>query len=202
MHCCKNLFLLNVKDLYSHMLCRSPSHDIYWGLEIGLRGLIRASSADIGHAFLFGLLVDPFQQLFRLPFSAGTGGISVGLPIGWVENSIWMEWKCIFYDITNGESHWYASPFGPTHNPHSLAKTLPIYIIGKKGKKFCSKLSYLKFKILTSRVFRRFLQWRPLGPGRRCGRLKHHFFPIRVTTRILAPQIHIFFYEWWIVYSV
>ena len=131
------------------MLCRSPTHDIYWGLEIGLRGLIRASSADIGHAFLFGLLVDPFQQLFRLPFSAGTGGISVGLPIGWVENSIWMEWKCIFYDITNGESHWYASPFGPTHNPHSLAKTLPIYIIGKKGKKFCSKLSYLKFKILN-----------------------------------------------------
>ena len=114
MHCCKNLFLLNVKDLYSHMLCRSPSHDIYWGLEIGLRGLIRASSADIGHAFLFGLLVDPFQQLFRLPFSAGTGGISVGLPIGWVENSIWMEWKCIFYDITNGESHCRVLPARPS----------------------------------------------------------------------------------------
>ena len=114
-----------------------------------MRGKFGELSAGIGHAFRFGLLVDPFQQLFRLPFSAGTGGISVGLPIGWVENSIWMEWKCIFYDITNGESHWYASPFGPTHNPHSLAKTLPIYIIGKKGKSFVQKLSYLKFKILN-----------------------------------------------------
>ena len=77
-----------------------------WGRCGRVRWRAQFKNLNVKLKFYKSLQINfPFFSIMHMKWCFGLGmgiwgvakrrGISVGLPIGWVENSIWMEWKCI-----------------------------------------------------------------------------------------------------------